>query len=134
MRERLVQLPLVETLQDPGYLGQQVRPSGRELAQPGHRGRMLGAGKLPPLRVMPCLTHELGDEDTVGLRAIIEHRFYGHTELSNTPPWGTVLTASADLTATGAKTGPGMQAQGKPRCRGITPGLPWAVAQAMPAR
>ena len=86
MRERLVQLPLVETLQDPGYLGQQVRPPGRELAQPGHRGRMLGAGKLPPLRVMPCLTHELGDEDTVGLRAIIEHRFYGHTELSNTRP------------------------------------------------
>ena len=59
-RMRFVRLPLGEALQGPGYLGQQVRPPGRELAQPGHRDRLLGPGELPPPRVMLCRTRELG--------------------------------------------------------------------------
>ena len=86
----------MKALQDPGDLGQQVRPPGRQLAQPGHRGRMPGPGKLPPPRVMPRLTHKLSDEDTVGLRTIIDHRFYCHTELSNPPPRGSGA-GSADV-------------------------------------
>ena len=80
-----VQLALGEPLQGPGYLGQQVRPAGRELAQPGHRDRVLGPGELPPLRVMLCRTRELGDKDTIRLRTLIDHAFYCHTELACSP-------------------------------------------------
>ena len=84
-RMRFVQLPLGEALQDPGYLGQQVRPPGRELAQLGHRGHMLGLGELPPPRVMLCRTRELGDKDTISLRTLIDHAFYCYTGLACFP-------------------------------------------------
>ena len=43
---------------------------------------------------------------------------------------------NADLTAAAASAEalPEMQTQGKPRCGGITPGLSWTAARAMPAR
>jgi hypothetical protein len=82
LRLRFVQLPLRETLQGPGYLRQQARPPGRELAQPGHRDRMPGPGELPPPRVMLCRTRWLGDKETISLRALIDHAFYCYTGLA----------------------------------------------------
>ena len=84
-RMRFVQLPLREALQGPGYLGQQARPPGRELAQPGHRDRMPGPGELPPPRVMLCRSRELGDKDTISLRTLIDHAFYCYTGLACFP-------------------------------------------------
>ncbi len=66
-------------------LGQQVRPPGRELAQLGHRDRVLGPGELPPPRVTLCRTRELGDQDTISLRTPIDHVFYCYTGLACFP-------------------------------------------------
>ena len=73
--ERLVQLPLAGALQDPGHLGQQVGPAGRELAQGEHRSGLLVRSQLMPLGTAAGLSGELGYEDTVSLRAIIGHAF-----------------------------------------------------------
>ena len=74
-RERLIQLALAGALEDPGHLGQQVGPAARQLAQRGHRGALLGAAQLAPPRPAPRLALELGDEQPVSLRALIDHAF-----------------------------------------------------------
>ena len=74
-RQRLIELALGRALEDPGDLGQQVGPAARELAELGHRGGFFIAGELPPAGPVPSLARELGDEDPVSLRAIIDHAF-----------------------------------------------------------
>jgi hypothetical protein len=53
--ERLVEFALGRALEDPGHLGQQVSPAGRELAKPGHRGGFLVRSQVTPLRAVPGL-------------------------------------------------------------------------------
>ncbi len=73
--ERLVQLALARALKDPGDLGQEVGPSARELPELGHRGGLFLAAQLAPPRPVPRLAVELGDEQAVSLRALIDHEF-----------------------------------------------------------
>jgi hypothetical protein len=73
--ERLIRLALAGALEDPCHLGEQVGPPAGELAQPGRRGALLGGGEIAPLRMMARLAEQLGDEDTVSLRALIDHVF-----------------------------------------------------------
>jgi len=73
--ERLIRLALAGTLEEPGHLGEQVGPPAGELAQPGHRGALLGGGEIAPLRMMARLAEQLGDEDAVSLRALVDHVF-----------------------------------------------------------
>ncbi len=74
-RQRLVQLALTRALEDPGDLGEQVSAGTGELAELGHRGGFLGCGELASLRVMARLAVQLGDEQPVSLRALIDHVF-----------------------------------------------------------
>jgi hypothetical protein len=73
--ERLIRLALAGALEDPCHLGERVGPPAGELAQPGRRGALLGGGEIAPLRMMARLAEQLGDEDTVSLRALIDHVF-----------------------------------------------------------
>jgi hypothetical protein len=66
---------LGHVLEDPGDLGQQVSTPGGELAQRAHRGGLLVAGQLPPLRAVPRLARDLGHEHPARMRALIVHRF-----------------------------------------------------------
>ena len=67
--ERLVQLSLRRSLEDPGDLGQQVGAAGCELTELGHRGGFLVLGELSPFRVMPRLAGELSHDHPVGVRS-----------------------------------------------------------------
>jgi len=73
--ERLVRLALAGSLEDPGHLGQQIGPAARELAQHGPRGGFLVAVQLAPPGTTARLAVKLGDEETVSLRALIDHTF-----------------------------------------------------------
>jgi hypothetical protein len=46
--QRLVELALRRSLEDPGHLGQQVGSAARELAQRGRRGSLLVTGERAP--------------------------------------------------------------------------------------
>jgi hypothetical protein len=46
-----------------------------ELPEPGHRGGLLGLAQVAPPRSVACLAVDLGDEETVRLRALIDHAF-----------------------------------------------------------
>ncbi len=67
--ERLVQLSLGRTLEDPRDFGEQVGPAAGERAEFGHRGSLLVLGQVAPPGVMPCRAGELGDEETIGIGA-----------------------------------------------------------------
>ena len=73
--ERLIELALAEALQDPGNVGQEVGSASGQLTELGHRGGVLSLGQLSPPGVMPCGAVQLGNQDPVSLRTIIEHAF-----------------------------------------------------------
>ncbi len=73
--ERLIRLALAGAVEEPGHLGEQVGPAAGELAQRGHCGTLLGGGEIAPLRVMARLAVQLGDEEAVSLRTLIDHAF-----------------------------------------------------------
>ena len=65
----------MRTLEEPGDLGQQVGAAARELSQRSHRGGFLVFGQLTPLSAMARLPRQLGDEEPVSLRPLIDHAF-----------------------------------------------------------
>jgi hypothetical protein len=73
--QRLIVTALGRALEDPGDLGEKVGAAARELAELGHRGRFLAAGQVAPAGPVAGLAGQLGDEDTISLRAIIDHTF-----------------------------------------------------------
>ena len=73
--ERLIRLSLARALEDPGHLGEQVSASGGKLPEFGHCGGFLVGGQVPPLRPPARLAVDLGDEEPVSLRALIDHAF-----------------------------------------------------------
>jgi hypothetical protein len=79
--QRLIGLALACALEDPGHLGEEIGPAARERLEFSHRGGLLVAGELAPLRPVPRLTRQLRDEDTVSLRTIIGHVFEYRTRL-----------------------------------------------------
>jgi len=63
--QRLIRLALGEAFEEPGHLGQQVGPPGRQLAQRGHRRVMLAGGQRAPAGVMPGRAGQLRRQDLV---------------------------------------------------------------------
>ena len=63
--DRLVQFAVRRSLEDSCHLGQQVTASRGERAELGERDRFFLSGERAPLRVMPCLAGDLGDEQAV---------------------------------------------------------------------
>jgi hypothetical protein len=72
---RLVQPAFRGALEYAGDLGEQVGAAAREVAQRGHRGVLLVGGEVAPPGVVLRLAGQLGYEDTVGLRTIVDHAF-----------------------------------------------------------
>jgi len=66
---------LGRALEYAGDLGEQVAAAARELAELGHRGGLLATGQVAPSGPVPRLARQLGDEDTVSFRALIDHAF-----------------------------------------------------------
>jgi hypothetical protein len=78
--ERLVELAFAGALKNAGHLGQQIGAAARERGKLGHRGGLLVAGELAPLRPEPRLAGELGYQDPVSLRTRIDHAFEYRTK------------------------------------------------------
>lgn len=60
----------------PTPLGNPTSSAGGEVAQRGHRSGLFVAGEIPPSGVMAGFPRQLGDEDPVGLQALIDHGFW----------------------------------------------------------
>lgn len=73
--ERLIVSALGGAFEDAGHLGQQVGPADRERLELGYRGGLLAAGEFAPLRPVPGLPRQLRNQDTVSLRARVDHTF-----------------------------------------------------------
>ena len=69
-------LPLGRALEDPGHLGEQISPAPCKRAELSNRGGFEpAAGQVAPSGPVPRLARQLGDEDTVSFRALIDHAF-----------------------------------------------------------
>ncbi len=71
--ERLMWAALARSLEDADNLGEQVSPPGRQLAERGHRGVMLGAGQVPPSRMVLGFAEQFSDQEPV--RCALAHSF-----------------------------------------------------------
>lgn len=73
--QRFIVPPLGRILEDPGHLGEQISPAPGKRAELSNRGGFVAAGQVAPSGPVPRLTRQLGDEDTVSFRALIDHAF-----------------------------------------------------------
>ena len=68
---RLLKIACIEAGDHARDLGQKIRPSGRQLAELGHRGSFLLLGQRTPFSVMLGRAVQLGDEDPVRHRSAV---------------------------------------------------------------
>jgi hypothetical protein len=73
--KRLIVPPLRRTLEYPGHLGEQIGPTSRKRLELSYGGCLLVASERPPLCPVPRLPRQFRDEDTISLRAIVDHEF-----------------------------------------------------------
>jgi hypothetical protein len=66
---------LGRALEDPSHLGKQISPALGKGAELSNRGGFLAAGQVAPSGPVPRLTRQLGDEDTISFRALIDYAF-----------------------------------------------------------